>query len=34
MPVLLGLGMLISAAPAWLLVRWRNPHLADTTGLP
>ena len=31
LPVLLGLGMLFSAAPAWWLIRWRNPHLRATS---
>jgi amino acid transporter len=27
LPVVLGLGMLLSAAPAWWFIRWRKPHL-------
>lgn len=30
MPVALGIGMLLSAAPAWWLIRWRKPHLAGS----
>ncbi|HVS96744.1 MAG TPA: APC family permease [Puia sp.] len=30
LPVILGLGMLFSALPAWWLIRWRKPHLHTT----
>jgi amino acid transporter len=32
-PILLAFGMLLSAAIAWRLIRWRRPHLADSKGL-
>jgi len=31
LPVALAIGMLLSAAPAWWLIRWRNPHLNTPT---
>ena len=33
-PILLAFGMLLSAAIAWRLIRWRRPHLARPKGLP
>jgi amino acid transporter len=30
LPVALGIGMLLSAAPAWWLIRWRKPHLLSS----